>query len=82
MENFPAPRASADGKILKIDLSQNTWQETVFVLSLLQELGPKLGVYTYLRYNTKHPLYKLEKLVCEMGLDDYVCGSIDQWADI
>ena len=78
MENFPTPQASPDGKILKIDLSQHTWQETIFVLSLMKELGPKLGVYTYLRYNPKFQLYLLEKIISEMDLDDYVCGSFDQ----
>ena len=82
MQSFPVPQASADGKILKLDLSNNTWQETVFVLSILCELGPKLGLYTYILYNPKHPISLLEQLVSEMGLGDYICGSIDDWPGI
>ena len=82
MEYFPTPDVSANGKILKFDLSKNTWQETAFVLSLLSELGPKLGLYSYILYNTEHPISLLEKLVSEMGLGDYVCGSIDDWPGI
>ena len=82
MEKLLTPQASADGKMLKLDLSQYTWQETVFVLSLMRELGPKLGVYTYMRFNIKHSLYLLEKLINELGLDDYVCGSFDCLPDL
>lgn len=54
----------------------------MFVLSILCELGPKLGLYTYILYNPKHPISLLEQLVSEMGLGDYICGSIDDWPGI